>query len=51
MCLCVYVENTVVVSRMKIGLFARVCLHVCKGYSINGSIVNRSKEDKHFGFT
>ena len=51
--LCVYVENTVVASWMKIGLFARVCvcvcvcLHVDKVYQINGSIVGRSKEDKN----
>ena len=46
-------RNTVMASRMKIGLFARVCVCVCvyllvsKVYQINGSIVDRSKEDKN----
>ena len=47
--LCVYVENTVVATWMKIRLFARVCvcLHVDKVNQINGSKVDRSKEDKN----
>ena len=41
-------RNTVMASWIKIGLFARVCLHVSKVYQINGSIVGRSKEDKNY---
>ena len=47
MCVCVYVENTVMASSIKIICsLVCACVYVGKVYCINVSIVGRSKKDK-----